>query len=290
MNQTVTRSLYEDIAKVAHEANRVWDEVNGQQGGTTWNTAADWQRSSAVNGVKLALQGATPADLHEAWRQQKLANGWTLGPQKDPAAKTDPSLKPYNELSDLQKRSPRLVDAIAHALGCGLERWDVKTLTDPAAGNVNLQPQASTVAELIALAPPNLPTARVAQEFSTYQLTGNITFVKLEADSDVHMVLQDDAGNTMICEAVSPGCAQNSSVIDQIKAVRQAVEAQFPSVANGVVSVQAGVIQPQQLANPVPVTVSGVAFFDHPHGQMGVAPNAIELHPLLSFQVNASHN
>lgn len=29
--------------------------------------------------------------------------------------------------------------------------------------------------------------------------------------------------------------------------------------------------------------VTGVAFFDLDHGQTGVAPNAIELHPILGF-------
>ena len=31
------------------------------------------------------------------------------------------------------------------------------------------------------------------------------------------------------------------------------------------------------------VTISGVGFWDEDHGQTGVAPNAIELHPVLSF-------
>lgn len=30
--------------------------------------------------------------------------------------------------------------------------------------------------------------------------------------------------------------------------------------------------------------VTGVAFFDFDHGQTGVAPNAIELHPVLAFR------
>jgi hypothetical protein len=30
--------------------------------------------------------------------------------------------------------------------------------------------------------------------------------------------------------------------------------------------------------------VTGVAFFDFKHGQTGVAPNAIELHPILGFR------
>ena len=33
------------------------------------------------------------------------------------------------------------------------------------------------------------------------------------------------------------------------------------------------------------VRLTGVGFFDVPHGQRGVAPSAIELHPVLSFQV-----
>ena len=32
------------------------------------------------------------------------------------------------------------------------------------------------------------------------------------------------------------------------------------------------------------VVATGVAFFDFPHGQTGVARNAIELHPLLGFR------
>jgi hypothetical protein len=30
-------------------------------------------------------------------------------------------------------------------------------------------------------------------------------------------------------------------------------------------------------------SVVGMAFFDYNHGQTGVAPNAIELHPVLGF-------
>lgn len=35
-------------------------------------------------------------------------------------------------------------------------------------------------------------------------------------------------------------------------------------------------------------TITGVAFFDVIHGQRGVAPNGIELHPVLSFKALAS--
>jgi hypothetical protein len=38
---------------------------------------------------------------------------------------------------------------------------------------------------------------------------------------------------------------------------------------------------------PGVATVTGVAFFDFFHGQTGVAPNAIELHPILAFRCGA---
>ncbi len=34
------------------------------------------------------------------------------------------------------------------------------------------------------------------------------------------------------------------------------------------------------------MTVTGVGFFDLLHGQTGVAPNGVELHPLLNVQFN----
>jgi hypothetical protein len=38
---------------------------------------------------------------------------------------------------------------------------------------------------------------------------------------------------------------------------------------------------PQSTARPL-VRITGVGFFDFIHGQRGVAPNGIELHPMLS--------
>jgi hypothetical protein len=273
-------TLFEKIAKVSHEAHRAWGEVNGDTSNVPWEAADEPERTFAIEAVKEALEGAGPREVHESWRNLKLATGWTYGPTKDPQAKTSPHLVPYEQLPDVKKRDNVLLTAVAKALGCGTERWDVKTLTDPAASQVNLTPQPATVADLIALARPGglnaTLTSRTAQEFDTYQVTGTITLAKLEGDSDLHMVLTDDASNTMIIEAVCPPCAQNSVVAAQIAAVRQTVQAQFPTAtAGGIERVS------------VPATVTGVAFFDYIHGQAGVAPNAIELHPVLSLQPSA---
>jgi hypothetical protein len=270
-------NLFERIAKAGYEATRVWCEAGGGTPRAPWHEAEAWRRESAVEGVKRAVAGATPEQLHEAWRKDRIDRGWKHGEVRNAEAKEDPHLKPYAELGDSQKRKSDLFAAVAQILyRCGKERWDVKTMTDPAAGKVNIdEPQKKTIVDLIGLKAPIEPVERQPEELTTYQLKGTITMAKLEADKDVHMVLSDGAGKTMIIESVSPDCAENSRVLDQITAVRQAVTAQFPGAIAG--SREGGLA--------VPVTVTGVAFFDRLHGQEGVALNGIELHPVLSFEV-----
>jgi len=42
-----------------------------------------------------------------------------------------------------------------------------------------------------------------------------------------------------------------------------------------------------KLVKPIPVHLVGVPFFDKLHGQTGVAPNGVELHPVLSITKGA---
>jgi len=39
-----------------------------------------------------------------------------------------------------------------------------------------------------------------------------------------------------------------------------------------------------RLRKPIKVRVTGVVFFDRVHGQIGVAPNGVELHPVLDIE------
>jgi hypothetical protein len=147
-------------------------------------------------------------------------------------------------------------------------------MTDPLAGQVDLTPQDATIATLVAIAPPVGPTDRVAPtEETTFRVAGTITLVKHETDSDYHIVITDAAGHHMIVEATSPSCDQGSVVASQIAAVRQALDAQFPG---------------GHFVGRVAATVTGVGFFDKLHGQTGVAPNGIELHPLIAVQFDAA--
>src|SRR5262249_9141251 len=70
-------------------------------------------------------------------------------------------------------------------LSCGKERWDVKTLTDTSASQVNLNPRPTTIADLVvAPVPVNADGPRTAGlEMQTFQVTATLTGYKQEADS-----------------------------------------------------------------------------------------------------------
>jgi hypothetical protein len=167
---------------------------------------------------------------------------------------------------------------------CGKERWSVKTGTDSGAGQVNLaNPQPANISDLVGLAAPSpLPTdTRFSPTENTiFVVNATLTDYKIESgatgDSDYHLVLMDDQGNTMVAEIPSPSCVDPSSpFVGQITNARSEFDAQF------------SVTPSFQTAN-VPVQVTGVGFFDFFHNQHGAAPNVIELHPVLDIQFNPS--
>ena len=143
---------------------------------------------------------------------------------------------------------------------CGVERWTVKTLQDRP---VLLPVKNTAVAYLVSLpAPASLPDTRLPFERHVFRVSAAVVLVRHEADSDFHLVLRDQSGRTMIAEAPLPSCAPGATAVRraQMSVVRSAV----------------------RLCNRA--LISGVAFFDFQHGQTGVAPNAIELHPILGFR------
>jgi len=162
---------------------------------------------------------------------------------------------------------------------CGVERWPVKTGTDADANLVNLNnPSVVTIAGLVALAAPaNKPeNNRVAPtETTVFALNATLTQYKLESDdSDYHLVLIDSAGRTVIAEIPLPGCVGSGSPFTSaIANARSAFNAQLTATTTF------------KTAN-IPVLVRGVGFFDVLHGQTGVAPNGIELHPVLDIAFN----
>jgi hypothetical protein len=172
------------------------------------------------------------------------------------------------------------------AAQCGVERWTVKTGTDADATLINLSsPTSTTIANLRSIpAPGTLPDNNRVQPTETTLWTLNATLTKfvLAYDSDYHMVLTDSAGHTMIAEIPSPDCVgTNSPFAAGIAHAR----AQFDGMFTATTAFQ---------TVNVPVQITGVGFFDYQEGQEGIAPNAIELHPIIDinfspyFSVSAS--
>lgn len=172
----------------------------------------------------------------------------------------------------------------------GKERWFVKTGTDASAKDVDIQdPKNGTIAELVALPAPRdpdkVPDRDGPTELTVYELKCTLIAYKEEKDGDFHLVLSDEEGHTMIAEIPYPGFCKESIWVDQITVARKAFDTKFHKSLDKLrelASVSEGV--PMITKVSVPVTVQGVAFFDKLHGQTGVAPNGIELHPVLSIE------
>jgi hypothetical protein len=108
----------EEIAKVAHEVNRSYCLALGDDSQVPWEEAPDWQKDSAINGVKfhLAHPGVTPAMSHSAWLLQKDREGWTWGEVKDVERKQHPCFTPYDNLPVEQKAKDYIFSAVVAQL------------------------------------------------------------------------------------------------------------------------------------------------------------------------------
>jgi hypothetical protein len=180
-----------------------------------------------------------------------------------------------------KKPAPKPSGACVH---CGTERWDVKTLSDAAAKNVNFTPKTATVKTLYSMKAPTSGAARHTSENQAYTVHAKLVGYKIEFDSkqntgdhDFHIVIQDmDGPQTIVVEIPDPVCA---GVCTSLKKA---------AIAQARADFQQGVTkQPESeflaLKDPVEVDVTGVLFFDFAHGQTGLAKNCVELHPVTAF-------
>lgn len=107
----------ERIARVCHEVNRAYCEALGDLSQPAWEDAPAWQRESARMGVDLHLCGDFgPEASHIGWMQQKVADGWTYGPEKNPELKQHPCMVPFAELPREQQAKDFIFRAVVHAL------------------------------------------------------------------------------------------------------------------------------------------------------------------------------
>ena len=155
---------------------------------------------------------------------------------------------------------------------CGAERWNIKTGTDSQAPGLSLVPQPNTIAALVALPANGGGSGRESPtETTLWELKDvTLTLIKLETDSDYHMVVSDGT-HTMIVEIPYPTCDTGGAWACFVSRARAEVDAKYTVTSS-----------PQYPGQTV--TVRGFGFFDFQHGQTGVRlPNAIELHPVVQI-------
>ena len=160
---------------------------------------------------------------------------------------------------------------------CGVERWPVKTLSDPVARRVNFTVRPATVRYLGSLpASPGGQDSRSPLETRVFGVQARLVSVKREADSDYHLVLSE-GGTTMIAEMPFTGCTSGA----QHRYAMTTARAELERAVGGPVG--------ESWIHPsLRVRVVGVLFFDFAHGQSGHARNYVELHPVTGFRVLTS--
>ena len=185
-------------------------------------------------------------------------------------------------------RSPQDTDTVSTAIRvpplgapcggyCGTERWDVKTLSDPDRDSVDLRPVDATVEELIELEPEGVAPRGfryIPMELRVYRIEAYLGGAFQENDGDWHLVLFgfQNQRASLIAEIPDPTCAGacRCGFAEAFAEARQSLEDRLA--------------QPNPRDEPIRVTVTGVGFFDRPHGQSGAAPNQFELHPVLRIE------
>lgn len=166
--------------------------------------------------------------------------------------------------------------AASTASACGVERWPVKTMTDGRAKLVKLTPRNTSVDWLrsrqVVRDPKGFRASGVERQ--VFRVRAALVSAKVEDDGDVHLVIasRSDPTHTMIVEMPSDACIAHARARKRISAARRA----FVS-ACGLPGTSSFVTLSGSAA------IEGVGFFDFLHGQRGVAPNGIELHPLTRF-------
>lgn len=157
----------------------------------------------------------------------------------------------------------------------GKDRWDVKTLCDNDSRKIDSVIVISTVKQMRTLQTKRIgnTTPRFGDEFHIFQIDCKIREYKTEADGDYHLVMTDlnDSTITMIGEIADPYCQKTMRSEYLGKFIDS--QASFQMVQRTAKYVQNSVYR-----------ITGVGFFDKLHGQLGVAPNGIELHPIIKFQ------
>ena len=166
---------------------------------------------------------------------------------------------------------PTFIDAQQlNSVRCGVERWNVKVLSDPDAPRVRLDTIVETTIQALNAIPiPEIPyplNGRMApHELTVYRIRAVVLEILTESDGDWHLILGDPKNLQVkiIAEIPSPDCAATEGHRELYMSAR-AVLRSIPRQGE--------------------IEIEGVGFFDFIHNQRGRARNGFELHPVLQIR------
>lgn len=179
-------------------------------------------------------------------------------------------------LLDTPKVDLPLLSQLA-SVSCPVERGPVKEGSDADRFKVSTSVVKTSVSYLRARPKPTSypKNSRVtAAELHTYQVTAYLTQYKVEADGDIHLVLKDASGRSMIAEIPFGSCVPGAS---RWRSAIASTRASFVARHDATTS--------WHYAHQL-VDVRGIGFMDPPHGQTGAAPDGLELHPVIYLHVH----
>jgi hypothetical protein len=153
----------------------------------------------------------------------------------------------------------------------GSQRWSVKVAADEDAEEIRVRPKVITLAELSSYRTDTLPKGNTRKYSEKFTYTIRNVFIShaiLENDNDIHLVIEDGQGHTMIAEIPDIDCdiSEDSRFADKIAKARDTF------------------VRYQDTYQNYFFDITGVFFKDKPHGQTGRAPNDVELHPVINLR------
>jgi hypothetical protein len=156
------------------------------------------------------------------------------------------------------------------AYSCPVERGPVKEGSDADRYKVGSTLSANVAQMRIRPKPSSYPKNNrvTSTELHGWSITAYLKQYKQESDGDIHLVIEDGAGRTMIAELPYGSCVPSTSRWrTQIASARAAFARAYSASTSWKYTHRL-------------MDLHGIGYMDPLHGQTGVAPNGVELHPV----------
>jgi hypothetical protein len=168
-------------------------------------------------------------------------------------------------------------DPALAAVSCPSERGPVKEGADADRNKVSTSITKVSITYLRGRAKPaSYPKDKrvTSTELHTYQVTATLTQFKEESDGDFHLVIKDSSGHSMIAEVPYSSCVPKTSRWRSAIITARSTFTKTYRVTTSWKHVKRS------------ITLRGIGYLDPLHGQTGVAPNGVELHPVIYMHFN----